>query len=138
MSEGVRVKRITTWETRDGRLHRDERSANVWADRLEAVDAGNAMLSEGATVADAVRRAGMRVERGSSLERITTDTQLIVSHYQCRREPGYRVVHIANDATLRVFGDAGSWSGPYGSYEPIASVERYAERTLRRQSENKR
>lgn len=128
MSE--RVECVTMWRTEDQKLHPSEDAAERWADHLEAVEAGNALLSSGASVAAAARRAGIPVPDGSVLERITTHTPLIVSHYQCRDQPGYKVVHINSDDTLHVFGHAGSWSGAYGNHEGWRDVERYAAHTL--------
>jgi hypothetical protein len=125
------ITKVTRWQTRDGKLHPRESEAVGWARFLEAVDEANAMLAAGASVADVCRKAEIPVAAGSPLERITGETPLVVSHYQCCDAPGYRVQGIDADRKLLVYGNAGSRSGSYGAREPVGSVERYAAATLR-------
>ena len=59
------------------------------------------------------------------LAEVTKDTKLIISHWQCRDQPGYQPRHVDSDGMVYVSGDAGSWSGPYGSKCSPQDVARY-------------
>lgn len=61
------------------------------------------------------------------LMKINKDTKFIVSYWQCKDIPGYKVCKINNDGYLWLFGDVGSWSGPYGNWITISELLRYAE-----------
>ncbi len=128
-----RVKQLTCWETRDRCLHRNREAAERHATRLEDYAAANEMLKAGASVASAARRAGLHVKGGSILERMTAETPLIISHYQCRRSPEYRVSRFDEVRGVLVQGRADRRTGAYSTYENLSDVIRYAEETARRQ-----
>lgn len=136
LPEGVTAR--TVYVALDGSEHSSVRGA---ADKNEAIaraERANAMLADGATVYDAAR-AWSWMDNPTIpevLRRITKDTPLIISHWQCRDTPGYSVCRFENDEYyVYVGGDAGSWSGPYGSKITLADIARYAEDTLRKHPE---
>ena len=47
---------------------------------------------------------------------MTAESGVTVEHWQCRREPGYKVTLIYHGGChVLLYGDAGSWSGSYGN-----------------------
>lgn len=126
----MKIETITKWRTSDGEEHGSKESAQYHALRIESVAKANAVLDGGGTVADALRAGGWN---GSDIdlifERVTKATKLIISHWQCRDTPGYQVQHITSHWKVFVWGDAGSWTGPYGNQMTFNDLARYASNT---------
>ena len=122
------VEEVIAYRSRDGELHAYRDFAARCNRQLDEIDAANAILEAGGTVGDAVRAYGY-TSTDPVLDRITKDTPLIIRHWQCRDEPGYKVCRFEREG-IWVFGNAGSWSGHYGSYVPVRDLVRYAEHTL--------
>jgi len=103
-------------------------------------DEANKLFQEGASLAHALDhyRLGLGFlpetlsdEDCADLKAINKDTQLIISHWQCRDEPGYKPVRIELDGAIFVYGNAGSWSGPYGGKVKLSDLLRYYRDTKR-------
>lgn len=120
------IEKVTRWRTRDGEEFGSFGSAERHAEVLHLVDKANEVLEEGGSVADAFRILERYGEIDPILEQVTKDTELVISHWQCRDTPGYQVQRINSDLSIRVFGDAGSWNGPYGDDVLIEDLARYA------------
>lgn len=136
LPEGVTAK--TVYVARNGKEHDDPRGALEANEDIARAEAANALLQAGATVWEAARAWSRwpQHEPPPILKQITKDTPLIISHWQCRDEPGYRVISFQDDAYhIYVGGDAGSWSGPYGNRMPIGDLAAYVENTLRKHPE---
>ncbi|MGW9250496.1 hypothetical protein [Streptomyces badius] len=136
LPDGVTTR--TVYVALDGSEHGSVRGAVDKNEAIARAERANAMLAAGATVYDAAR-AWSWMDNPSIpdvLRKVTKDTPLIISHWQCRDTPGYTVCHFENDEYfVYVGGDAGSWSGPYGSKITLADIARYAEDTLRKHPE---
>jgi hypothetical protein len=59
------------------------------------------------------------------LMKITKDTGISVPHWQCRDNQGYKPCSLNIDGKVYLFGDSGSWSGPYGEWVKINDLLRY-------------
>lgn len=147
-------QRIEGWRTSDGRVHINESSARWWQGQIESAAALTASLESGADLASACAAVGwfqgLTEEDRMTLAHVTRETKLVISHlasilaitstagsqmlsgWQCRDQPGYQVIRANPDGTFFVHGDAGSWSGPYGSNVDIKDVIRYARDTFAR------
>lgn len=136
-------KAVTVYETRDRKHHSEERFAAEWAQWLDDLDAANAMLDAGSSLADALDRAEQtvypyrvgetRADR-ETLALITRDTKLRISHWQCHDRPCYSIGHIDNQGRVHA-GGVGGWSGYYGNPVPVDDLVRYAKDTFRRHPE---
>lgn len=128
---------VTRYKAVDGREFSDERSCLHWELWLEDLTAANALLDAGESVWAALCRANARCGYDWAavcrdlyepvLSVVTKDTKLVIRHWQCKDAPGYQVRHIQADGDLFVFGDAGSWSGPYGNAMSARDLIRYAQ-----------
>ncbi len=65
------------------------------------------------------------LEEKAILMNITKDTGFKIEHWQCSNKPGYKIVDLNVDGKVHIFGDAGSWSGPYGNWVSIRECIRY-------------
>lgn len=119
-------KTVTSFETSDRKLHTSESSARWWQSRLEGAELATSMLEKGASLGHALREGGFLLA-GSypSLDEVFTTTELIIEHWQCRSQPGYRPCSINAEGGIFVHGHAGSWSGPYGATCSASDVECY-------------
>ena len=124
------MKQVIRYEARDGRLFSCEESCVSHERDLDNIDAANLILREGGSVSQA-----LFVARGCDvpilpawdavLQTVTRETGISIPHWQCRDEAGYRVVRIESRDRVYVHGDAGSWSGPYGSSVQVGDLVRY-------------
>ena len=119
---------ITVYETSDGKRHDLERSARDWERAIGAAREATSMLRSGVDLATCYSHF-YRVAYGfelaeqtaSALTGLTQRSMFVVSYWQCRDTPGYQPIGILPDGRIDVWGDAGSWSGPYGS--PMGTTE---------------
>jgi hypothetical protein len=130
MSDRIRV--VTEYVTPDGKHHSSHQFASEWLEHTDAVDAANEMLANGATVCAAFVRAGIDIHAHLSvdviamLQRMRSANRLSIEHWQCIEKPGYKLIQIEYDGRLWVHGDAGCWSGAYGSKVSQSDFIRYA------------
>lgn len=129
----MKIKTIETFETTDGRLHRSRSSAEYHQTRIDNTARANDLLVKGASLGVALRESNLvPAECYPELDEVFTTTKLVISHWQCRDEPGYSVAHVEDDGGIYVFGHAGSWSGSYGAVCSLMDVSRYWIETKRR------
>lgn len=126
-------KEIVSYQTSDLELHRSKSAAEYHQRRIDGSALATKMLDEGASVGAAMR-AGELLPDGCypELDEVFASTKLIISHWQCRDTPGYSPVRFEIDGGIFVFGDAGSWSGPWGSVVSCQDLVRYWLDTKRR------
>ena len=120
------ITKVDRWVTGDGKEHRSREWAIEWEAKLHSAARATAMLEAGGSVADCLHIMDYKPKKDPILERVTKDTELVISHWQCRDTPGYKVTRFLPDGCVTVFGDAGSWSGPYGGDVTIIDLTRYA------------
>lgn len=125
-TELSKIEQITKWRTSDGEEFYVLSSAQDHALDIERAYKANAILDEGGSVADALRAMGAQYEINPILERVTKATRLVISHWQCREEPGYRIQRISPNRIFYIYGNAGSWSGAYGGNVGLNDLIRYA------------
>ena len=125
-SELSKITTVTKWQTSDGKEHYSLKSAQYHARQMDATNKANAVLEAGGSVADALRAGEWPGNIEPVLERVTKATKLVISHWQCQDTPGYQVQHFRSDWKVWVWGNAGSWSGCYGSHVPLDDLARYA------------
>lgn len=119
------VKEVTRFKTTDGKTHLSRASAEMRQEDIEQAKWANQRLVEGWSVARILNAVGRSVP-DEILDQVTKDSKLVVSHWQCRDEPGYQPRYFEPGMNIYVHGDAGSWSGSYGSKMSIADLARYA------------
>lgn len=123
---------IEAFETTDCKIHRNRASAEHHQQQLDAAMRANVMLNAGVSVGVAARESGLVVgDHYHDLDDLFVTTPMVISHWQCREEPGYMPVRFENGGMF-VWGDAGSWSGPYGAHCNLGDVQRYWQETKRR------
>jgi len=135
LPDGVSAR--TVYLARDEREFSSVRDAVEYNEDLARAEAATAALESGATVYDAAVISSRFKQHPphEALKRITASTPLIISYWQCRDNPGYRVGRFLPDGDVYVSGDAGGYSGPYGSSVTIRDLVRYVEDTLRKHPE---
>lgn len=138
----VFMKQVSMYEANDGKLFRDELSALDWDVKLEKVALANQMLQDGSNVYEVLKASGIFwegdvEEKRSTLEKLTKETGLVIPHWQCSENPGYKVCFLdIQSGKILVHGDTGTWSGAYGSYMGLSDLCRYAEDTFARNVAN--
>lgn len=133
------MKTVTRYQAEDGALFRNEEQCREHEAQCLRTEGANALLQGGSSLAhvlDHYRGRGilsdwLTAEDCADLKEITKDTALVISHWQCRDEPGYRVIRIELNGQLFVHGHAGSWSGPYGSKVNLSDLLRHYRDTKR-------
>ena len=120
------VIEVTRWKTSDGKEHTCCEWAYEWEVKIESAAKATEMLEAGHSVADCLRDMAYKLEIDQILEQVTKKTQLVISHWQCRDTPGYKVTRFLPGGGVIVYGDAGSLSGAYGGDVSISDLIRYA------------
>jgi hypothetical protein len=114
------------WQTSDGDEHSSREWAQQWEAKIEAAVKATEMLEQGGSVAECLRAINYKLPIDAILEYVTKDTELVISHWQCRDTPGYKPIRFCPDGRIVAYGHAGSWSGPYGGAITVADLARYA------------
>ena len=131
------IQKIEAWETSDGRVWRTEVVAQQHEAELDRLQAANTALKSGASVLACLKLLWLdpvdapRAQKYDVLERVTKDTKIAIPHWQCSDKPGYQVSRFELGGRVYLFGDAGAWSGPYGSTVSVEELVRHVEETLR-------
>ena len=132
------MKIVTRYESEDGRLFVMEKDCLDHDEKCANFAAANDMLKNGSNLLSVLIRAnrtqpwwddGLTLEDMVTLWRITKETGFRVSHWQCRQEPGYKPIRVTLDGEIELWGNAGSWSGPYGGVVTVKDLLRYARAT---------
>lgn len=122
---GAAIQR-TIYETTDGKHFSMVEAAEHHQDRINQAAQATAELRNGASLLHALTAAGMSFASGlDELSEITKDTELVISHWQCRDNPGYKPQWVNHDGRVFCFGYAGSWSGPYGGLVKLVDLVSY-------------
>lgn len=132
------MKQVTMYQAADGELFQNEeeclRHECLCVDARTATD----MLATGSTLLEALKRAnssrpwwdnGIGIADKLLLDAIKGDTGIVVEHWQCSTKPGYKPCAINDAGHVRLWGDAGCWSGPYGGWLSVREVLNYAKKT---------
>ena len=117
---------VECWKTEDGKLFESQASAEHHQGTLNEAKIANEVFESGASVADSLRAVEFAGDIDPVLERVTKETQLVISHWQCQDTPGYKPVYFEPGLSMYVSGHAGSWSGPCGSSVGLQDLVRYA------------
>lgn len=119
------IQTVTRYLTPDGEQFSELPWAKEHIDRINLILKTDEILDSGGSVADCCRVLG-HIEIDPLLERLTQSSKLVIEHWQCRETPGYQVRNFNTAGKIYVSGDAGSWSGPYGSWVTLPDLIRYA------------
>lgn len=119
------VKEVVRFQTTDGELWGSRQSAEQHQIHIQKAEAADRILRSGRTFADILRAVGESVP-DPVLEKVTKDSMFSIPHWQCSDEAGYKIARIETGMLLFVYGNAGSWSGPYGSKMSIRDLVGYA------------
>jgi len=121
------MKEITAYETSDGRIFTMKNSAEHHEDDLSCSQRANALLEDGVSIYEAYRLVRPKaLSIPEILKKVTKDTKLSISHWQCRDEAGYMPKYFDTNMEVFVHGNTGSWSGSYGSMVSLADLASYA------------
>lgn len=129
------MKTVTMHEAEDGKLFSTEALCLEYEQQCADLAAANDMLNNGATLMAALTRAHqtrpwwdacLSLEDKAILMKITKDTGFVVTHWQGSDKPGYKPCELNHDVLVHLWGDAGSWGGPYGGWVSLADLVRYA------------
>jgi hypothetical protein len=131
------MRQVIRYESRDGCLFHGDSACVEHERRLDNTDAANVMLRDGSDLDSAyfVSRgcdSSLPESIRAVLRTVTMRTKIAIPHWQCRDEAGYSVRKIEPDGTVFVFGDVGSWSGPWGRQVSIAELVDYVTTTRER------
>lgn len=91
------IREVTMWITGDNEKHYSREAAERWQHQCDlAALATERFRLEGISLLAALQVAGIRVseEVRAALSRVIKDTALVISHWQCREQPGYAVREI--------------------------------------------
>lgn len=119
------VKEVKRFETTDGDSHFSRSSAEMIQKNIEEAKWASERLKEGWSVAKIFKAVGRNVP-DQILDQVTKDSKLVVSHWQCRDEPGYQARYFKQGMRIYVYGNAGSCYGSYGASMSVADLARYA------------
>jgi hypothetical protein len=129
-------ERIDMWRAPDGRTFSTEQSCLEYEQQVADADAANAALEGGASLLAVLQlanrsRSWWRADDADAalLSSMTKDTALVVRHWQCSDKPGYKFCRVDYEGRIRLYGDAGSWSGSYGNWVSLEDFIRYARAT---------
>ena|ERR1700742_3921777 len=123
-------KKIESWQCTDGRVFTWESGARHHQEDIDNSEHANEALEAGKSIADCMRIwAPHHGDMPDVFTRMTKDTPLIISHWQCMDSPGYKVCRFDTDGIF-VYGHAGSAWGSYGATVSASDLQRYAENTL--------
>jgi hypothetical protein len=123
-----RIKVVTKYRTTDEK----EFSHPDWADEhqlnVDRAEKATELLNAGNSILAALSESGLREAEHipELMAKVTKDSKLVISYWQCRDTPGYSPNRIRHDGLIYCYGNAGSWSGPYGGWVPLQDLERYA------------
>lgn len=114
-------KMVEAFETSDGELHRTREAASYAQRRIDGAARATELLEHGHSLGEALREGGfLRAGVYPDLDEIFASTKLVIHHWQCSDKPSYQPVRVQKDGRVFVFGDAGSWSGPWGTPGGVA------------------
>ncbi len=128
------MKQVTRFQSDDGRLFLTEQEALHHEQRVTDAQTASMMFQEGCTLLEALQfacRVGgyftqtLAPHESDVLSATFHTTGISIPHWQCRNEPGYHVERIEPDGSLFVWGNAGSWSGPYGNKVNVRELVQY-------------
>lgn len=121
---------IEVYECSDGTFRRSREAAEYHQGRIDNAKRATDMLDAGKSLGAALREVGfIPVDYLPALDEVFASTKLVISHWQCRDEPGYQPICVHSDGTVFVHGHAGSWSGPYGADCSVADIDFFWRRT---------
>lgn len=130
------MKTVTMYEAEDGKLFRTEAACLEYEQQCRDPQSANEMLANGATLMAVLTRAnqsrpwwdsGLKLEDKLILMKATKDTGFVVSHWQCREGPQYKVCRVNNDGHVLLHGDT------YGCFVSLSELLRYAHQTAAQQ-----
>lgn len=127
--------RLDAWRTSDRRLHDDIRAAELHEGHLRKCRLSTQLIHEGKSLAEVLEATGemqWHEKNRDVLSLITNDVGLIISHWQCQDNPGYRLCRRENSGKFWVSGDSGSWSGYYGNEMSLEDIIYHARDTMDR------
>ncbi len=123
-------REIQMWECSDGERWPCVATAVYHQQQVAAAETANRLWREGHDLKSTLQAVGWWTEyleqETPAGHRLTKDSRLVISHWQCSKEPAYRIVEFCASGRLHVFGNAVSWSNGYGENLSVAEVLRYA------------
>lgn len=125
-TDNLEIVEVKKWKTKDGDEFYSLESAAYHAEQIALSEKATETLNSGGSVAEALRGVGKEKSIHPVFEKITKDTKLVISYWQCRDQPGYKVIRFNSNWTVFVYGNAGSWSGSYGNDVKLLDLARYA------------
>lgn len=140
------MKTITKYIADDGKEFTSEKECLTHEYFVQEVSKICAKFIQGASLWECLKEAqtlefqGQRLyledfsKEEDILREIDTNFKFYIPHWQCAEKPGYglhRIEYEGYSLKFFIFGDAGSWSGPYGGYCNFQDTLRYAKNTIK-------
>lgn len=119
------IKSVTRYQTTDGDTHYSIESAEIRQRDIYQADFANEKLQKGETIGSILRALEVPLI-DPILDEITKESSFVISHWQCRKNPGYKPCAFKPGLAIYVGGDAGSWSGSYGEWMSLSDLVGYA------------
>ena len=131
MSEIPRIEKVEKYRTRDQKEHYSIEAAERWAICLERAEIATERVTGGDCLGDILPET-MQMECPPELTDITKETGVVISHWQCSRDPVYHLAHINPNGTMHFHGiPKGQCRTWYGSDVTIADLVRHMAETER-------
>lgn len=120
------VEKVDRYRTTDGKEFWSLDEATRYQVSVNAANKATEQLCEGMSIAEILRRTDYPGEPDAILEQVTKDSKLVISHWQCRDTPEYKVIRVLPGGSVYCWGGVGAWCNSYGGAVTIANLVRYA------------
>jgi hypothetical protein len=138
-----KIEEITMYRTPDGKVHHSLLSAEMHQEDVELGEKATSLLRSGISLYQSLlaidrynRLDSYDEEELNLLKNTYHTTGVIVSHLQCCEKPVYFPIEIRCSMSVRLYGNEGHWSSPYGygDWFQLDDVIRYLKRTFEKEA----
>lgn len=120
------IKHVDRYITTDYQEFQSLDAANRHQVSINAANKATEQLLAGMSIAEILRGMNYPAEQDEILEKVTKNSELVISHWQCRDTPGYKVVRVLPGGSVYCWGGVGDFYSSYGGVVTIAQLVRYA------------
>lgn len=99
-------RRVEAFLTSDRELFQSQAQAEDHQRNIDGAKRATAMLETGSSIGAALRSVGFLLTGAlPELDEVFATTELVIEHWQCRIQPGYRTVRVDNQGQRRAVLD---------------------------------